>query len=175
MNRIFSLLVFGILLLGCAQQETGNWEQETGNGQPATGNGEQETGTGGQVVGVGETTGTGNGEQGTGNGGQETARGGTGGAVVGIEQPTPGEGDVTVYIRNFEFVPAEVTVRQGNAVFWVNEDGVPHTVRMIGVIDSPYIAKGGGPYWHTFTEDPGTYEYSCAPHPYMHGTVIVVR
>lgn len=139
MNRIFALLVFGILLLGCAQQETGG-------GQPATG-----------------------------SGGQETARGGSGGAIVGIEQPEPGSGDVVVYIRNFQFEPRDVTIRQGKTVFWYNEDTTPHSVRMVGVFDSPPVAKDGGPYWHTFTEYPGTYEYSCGIHGTEAGTVTVVR
>ncbi|MDD2655849.1 MAG: cupredoxin domain-containing protein [Candidatus ainarchaeum sp.] len=166
MKWIMALLVAGILLLGCAQ--TGGVAQETGggtgSGQPATG------GSGGQVIGVGETTG------GTGGSGEAAAgTGGGGGAIIGVEAPTASEGDVTVYIRNFEFVPETVTVRQGQTVYWVNEDNIPHTVRMIGVIDSPYIAKDGEPFWHTFVEAPGTYEYTDGIQASMHGTVIVTR
>ncbi|MDD5096645.1 MAG: cupredoxin domain-containing protein [Candidatus ainarchaeum sp.] len=165
MKWIMALLVAGILLLGCAQ--TGGVAQETGggtgSGQPATG------GSGGQVIGVGETTG------GTGGSGEAAAGTGGGGAIIGVEAPTASEGDVTVYIRNFEFVPETVTVRQGQTVYWVNEDNIPHTVRMIGVIDSPYIAKDGEPFWHTFVEAPGTYEYTDGIQASMHGTVIVTR
>ncbi len=92
-----------------------------------------------------------------------------------IEQPEPGAGDAVVYMRNNRFEPEVVTVKQGNAVFWYNEDETPHNVRMIGVIDSPYLVKDGGPYWHTFEEYPGEYEYYCEIHQSMRGRVIVTR
>lgn|GEM_PF-2056872 len=155
---IFCLFAAAILLFGCAQQGGA----ETGSGKPAAG------GSGGQIVGVGGTAGTGSGQQ-------ETARGGSGGAIVGIEQPEPGPGDVVVRIKDFRFEPRDVAVKQGKTVFWYNEDTTPHTVRMIGVFDSPYIAKDGGPYWHTFTEGPGVYEYSCGIHGTMAGSITVVR
>ena len=82
---------------------------------------------------------------------------------------------MTVHIRNFAFEPHDVTIRQGHTVFWINEDTTPHTVRIIGVMDSPYISKDGGPFWHTFTEDPGTYDYTCAIHGTMAGTITIVR
>lgn len=177
MKQIFVLLALGILLFGCAQGTQPGAGGGAASSAPGTGGQPATGGSGGQVVGVGETTdgtggsgGTGAGETGSG----ETGTGGSGGGIIGVE-PTTSEGDVTVYIRDFQFVPETVTVKQGSTVFWVNEDNVPHAVRMIGVIDSPYISKDGGPFWHTFTEAPGTYEYSCSIHLTMHGTVIVTR
>ncbi|MFA5412685.1 MAG: plastocyanin/azurin family copper-binding protein [Candidatus Micrarchaeia archaeon] len=176
MKILIALLALGILLFGCAQQPetaapgTGGATGGSGGAGGSTG------GSGGQVVDVGETTGgTGGGSTGSGEtGGGETGTGGSGGGIIGVETPAS-EGDVTVYIRDFQFVPETVTVKQGSTVFWVNEDNVPHAVRMIGVIDSPYLAKDGAPFWHTFTERPGTYEYSCSIHLSMHGTVIVTE
>lgn len=158
MNKIFLLLIIGMLLLGCAQQGEASGTGSTG----ASSAGSSRGGSGGQVVNVGGTTGGG-------------SSGGSGGGIVAIEQPEPGPGDVIVYIRNFQFQPRDVTIKQGHTVFWYNEDTTPHSVRMVGVFDSPYIAKDGGPYWHTFTEDPGRYEYSCGIHGTMAGTITVVR
>ena len=169
MNKIFILLIVGILLLGCTQQGGGTTGGSSG-GNTAGGNG-------GQVVGVGGTTGGSSGSSGGGSSG--SSGGGSGSAspsgIVTIEQPEPGPEDVVVYIRNFQFEPRDVTIRQGRTIFWYNEDTTPHTVRSIGLFDSPYISKDGGPFWHTFTEDPGRYEYSCAIHGTMAGTITVVR
>lgn len=170
MNKIIALLVFGILLFGCTQQGA-----QGGTGSGAAG-GATPGGSGGQVVSVGGTTGGSSGSTGGSSGGGSTGgTGGSGGAVVGVETPTAGPEDVVVHIRNFAFEPRDVTIKQGHTVFWINEDTTPHTVRSIGLFDSPYISKDGGPFWHTFTEDPGRYEYSCAIHGTMAGTITVVR
>jgi len=79
-----------------------------------------------------------------------------------------------VTIDNFRFTPAEITVRPGATVTWVNKDDAPHTA----------TAKGGKPafdsgaldtdetYAFTF-KAPGTYRYYCKIHPHMTATVIV--
>ena len=175
MNKIFILLLVGILLLGCAQQGG-----TPGTGTTGSSGGTTAGGNGGQVVGVGGTIGGSSGgssgsSNGSSGGGSSGGTGGSGGAVVGVETPTPGAEDVTVHIRNFAFEPHDVTIKQGHTVFWINEDTTPHTVRIIGVMDSPYISKDGGPFWHTFTEEPGRYDYTCAIHGTMAGTVTVVR
>jgi len=165
MKGIVALLVLGILLLGCAQQGGTSGTGATGGTGSSTGTG----GSGGQVVGVGGTTGGSSGGSGGGSSGS------SGSGIVTIEQPEAGPEDVTVHIRNFAFEPRDVTIKQGHTVFWINEDTTPHTVRIVGVMDSPYISKDGGPFWHTFSEDPGRYEYTCAIHGTMAGTITVVR
>lgn len=164
MRRILALMVLGILLLGCAQQGGGSGTGTTGGSS----GGNTAGGSGGQIVSVGGTTGGGSGSSGG-------SSGGSGGGIVTIEQPEPGPEDVVVRIRDFRFEPRDVTVKQGHTVFWYNDDETPHAVRSIGLFDSPYISRDGGPYWHTFTEDPGRYEYSCGIHGTMAGTVTVVR
>ena len=174
MNKIILFLVLGILLLGCAQQGGTSGTGTTGGTGGSTGTG----GNGGQIVGVGGTTGGSSGGTGgssSGSSSGSSATGGSGGVVLGIDQPTPGPDDVTVHISNFAFVPHDVTIKQGHTVFWINEDTTPHTVRIIGVMDSPYISKDGGPFWHTFNEEPGTYNYTCAIHGTMAGTITIVR
>lgn len=71
------------------------------------------------------------------------------------------------------YSPPTITVIIGvnNTVTWVNNDIAPHTVTDTGVFDSGPINRGGS-WSYTFTT-PGTYNYHCSYHPWMHGTVIV--
>ena len=77
-----------------------------------------------------------------------------------------------IEIRNFQFVPATLEVRAGAAVTWVNDDEEIHTVLSSqGVFTSPGL-EGEQRFVFRF-EKPGTYEYRCALHPQMKGTVVV--
>jgi len=75
-----------------------------------------------------------------------------------------------VYIRNFAFVPASLTVAAGSSVTFINQDQDAHTVTGHG------FNSGGldtGAHWvHRFTT-PGMYAFVCELHPYMHGSIIV--
>jgi plastocyanin len=83
--------------------------------------------------------------------------------------------EVTIEIVDFFFEPAEVTVKVGTTVTWVNVGPTDHTT-------TAYI--DGDKYWdsaimsegdtYSFTvEEPGTFEYLCALHPSMTATLIV--
>jgi amicyanin len=79
---------------------------------------------------------------------------------------------VSVAIRNFAFVPAEVRVAPGTRVVWTNEDAAKHNVvGDDGFWSGPLLAKGGS-YEFTFPTK-GTYGYYCSPHPFMKGTIVV--
>ena len=80
---------------------------------------------------------------------------------------------VSVDISNYAFSPATLTVPAGTTVTWTNEDTAPHTVtsKSGGTLNSPTLNKGDS-WSFTFTT-PGSYEYFCAIHPDMVGTVIV--
>jgi len=96
----------------------------------------------------------------------------------------------TVYIVNFAYSPADLTIPVGTTVTWVNQDSVGHTVTEgdpnspkpanMRVFDSSGEALNGkvsligpGQSWnYTFTT-PGTYEYYCIVHPYMIGHITV--
>jgi len=81
------------------------------------------------------------------------------------------------------FRPAEVTIRVGGTVRWIDDDASYHTVtstdraevrrpngRFNGVLDAPSAS-----YSVTFTE-PGDFPYYCQPHAeFMAGVVHVVR
>jgi amicyanin len=80
----------------------------------------------------------------------------------------------TVTIQDFKFSPATLNVKVGTTVTFVQEDSVPHTATGSGnssLIRSPTLTKGQT-YTVTFTK-PGTYDYICSIHPYMHGSVVV--
>jgi plastocyanin len=79
-------------------------------------------------------------------------------------------GEVTIF--NLAYDPASIEVPAGTTVTWRNDDQVPHTATgKGGVFDTGTIDAGGT---GTFTFDtPGTFEYGCAFHPGMSGTVVV--
>ncbi len=95
---------------------------------------------------------------------QNTGGGGTGGGSGAAP-------NLVIHIKNFAFDPAQASVKQGDTVEWVNDDGVPHSIKAAGFA-SPNIPSGGT-YTHKFTEPPGDYAYSCGIHPSMQGTVTV--
>ncbi|KRE88649.1 hypothetical protein ASG87_08700 [Frateuria sp. Soil773] len=80
---------------------------------------------------------------------------------------------VVVSITGFAFGPAQLTVRPGTQVTWINHDQVPHTVtsRQGKLLDSPALDTDDR-YSHTFTEA-GDFEYYCTVHPFMTGVVHV--
>jgi len=86
---------------------------------------------------------------------------------------TAASSQVDVRIAGMQYSPAPLKVRVGEQVVWGNTDGMPHTVTSSdgGPLDSGQLGKGDT-YSFSFTE-PGTYEYYCAYHPSMKGTVIV--
>lgn len=76
-------------------------------------------------------------------------------------------------IRGFAFTNKTIKIKAGTTIIWTNEDTVGHTVTSDSgtELNSKLLAKGES-YSHTFTTV-GTYNYHCAPHPSMKGTVIV--
>jgi plastocyanin len=81
-----------------------------------------------------------------------------------------------IAIRGFAYSPASATVKVGRTVSVRNRDDAPHTLTDRGAdraFDSGTI-RGGRTGAVTF-ERPGTYAYFCELHPFMKGTVTVVR
>jgi plastocyanin len=87
--------------------------------------------------------------------------------------PSTAFGTTIVVIQNFAFVPAEVHVRAGTKVTWVNCDApTPHTTTADGGAWSSELLDPGA----TVTVDfptVGTFPYHCVPHPFMTGRVVV--
>jgi plastocyanin len=79
--------------------------------------------------------------------------------------------DVDVEITRSSFVPANVSVRAGAHVRWINRDGVTHTVTFGDGVHGGRMSSGS-----TFTRGlptAGTFPYRCSIHPTMNGAVTV--
>ena len=77
-----------------------------------------------------------------------------------------------VSIVNFTFSPGEITIAPGESVTWTNDDGAPHGLVYQDGANAPDLLLPGASFSRRF-DRPGTYDYSCAVHPYMTGRVIV--
>jgi len=90
-------------------------------------------------------------------------------AVGAKKRPT-----MTVLIQGFKFKPANITIKSGTKVLWINKDSTHHTVTANnGAFDSGLLRKGGR-FSRTFTTV-GKKAYHCKPHPFMRGSVTVKR
>lgn len=82
----------------------------------------------------------------------------------------------TVDIKGFAFAPATLTVAKGTVVTFTNSDAATHTVTSgtSGTKDGKFDERleQGGATKITF-DTPGTYQYFCAIHASMKGTITV--
>ena len=77
-----------------------------------------------------------------------------------------------VEIRRFRFVPAELTIKEGESVVWMNHDAAPHTATATdGAWDTGALKRGERAVVRF--EKAGRYRYICAYHPNMKGEVVV--
>ena len=79
---------------------------------------------------------------------------------------------VSVAMKGFKFVPADVSVKVGDTVVWTNEDSVPHTVESSDKSFKSDELSHGDTFSFTFTKA-GKYDYICGIHQSMHGSVTV--
>jgi hypothetical protein len=94
------------------------------------------------------------------------------GASGAIPQSLPGQRPEQPVILNYTFVPGTTTVPVGTTITWRNDDQVKHTVTATGAFDSGVMAQGAS-FPHTFSAV-GTFDYICALHPAMKGSVSVI-
>lgn len=78
-----------------------------------------------------------------------------------------------VTIADFLYEPDAITVPAGTEVTFTNEDAAPHTAtsKDQGAFDSGSI--GTGESGSITLEETGTFDYYCAFHPFMKGTITV--
>jgi plastocyanin len=70
------------------------------------------------------------------------------------------------------YTPASTTVAAGQTVTWTNSGQFPHDAAATdGSWKTPLLNTGGSGSV-TFST-PGTYSYTCTPHPWMLGTIVV--
>lgn len=71
---------------------------------------------------------------------------------------------------NFSFNPGILNINKGDTIIWTNQDSAPHQIAG-GDLNGPVMSKGQS---YTFVfNNVGTFNYHCAIHPSMTGTVIV--
>lgn len=79
----------------------------------------------------------------------------------------------TIYMKNSMFNKDSLQVATGDAVIWVNDDNIAHTVTADdGSFDSGNIAPGAS-YTLTFNTI-GTFYYHCKDHSSMKGVIKVL-
>jgi plastocyanin len=91
--------------------------------------------------------------------------------AAGIVAGTVQAADQDVAISGFTFSPGTVTVNVGDTVTWTNSDAQAHTATSGSAWNTGDIA-GGASASITF-QTAGTFDYICAIHPTMTGTVVV--
>jgi plastocyanin len=81
----------------------------------------------------------------------------------------------TVLIQNFSFKPANITIKRGTKVTWINKDSTTHTATANNgrSFDSGRL-RPGQRYTHTF-KSAGKKSYHCEIHSDMKGTITVRR
>lgn len=85
-----------------------------------------------------------------------------------------GQAEVEIAIEKYSYLPAEVRAKAGTTVKWVNnEKRVSHSILFTGEggFESERIFPGES--WKRTFDKPGTYPYTCGPHPEMKGVVII--
>jgi plastocyanin len=84
--------------------------------------------------------------------------------------PVVGGGEEAVSIIDFAFEPQTLQVPVGTTVVWTNDGSAPHTVTG-DPLDSGTLSAGDS-FQFTFNSA-GTFDYVCAFHPQMTGTIEV--
>ncbi|MBL8450702.1 MAG: cupredoxin domain-containing protein [Dechloromonas sp.] len=81
---------------------------------------------------------------------------------------------VTVEIQNYSYIPAEIKIRAGDTVRWINkEKRTSHSILFPaeGGLESERIFPDET--WQRSFPKAGSYPYTCGPHPEMKGLVVV--
>ena len=89
------------------------------------------------------------------------------------EEEAAAPAEMAVAIEGFAFAPQSIEVTAGSTVTFTNNDGAAHTATADdGSFDTGSLAQGESASV-TF-DTPGTYTYTCAFHPGMTGTIVVI-
>jgi plastocyanin len=75
-------------------------------------------------------------------------------------------------IKNISYMQPRLQVAVGTTVEWVNDDPLEHSVTAADGSFNSGLIRPGKSWRHTFTRQ-GTYRFSCIPHPFMKGVIVV--
>jgi plastocyanin len=91
---------------------------------------------------------------------------------TGSDSEGPDDAGTTFEMIDFDYAPRDFTARPGEEILWINTGEAPHTVTARdGSFDSGIVMAGGE--FKLVVDKPGIYEYYCALHPQMVGTLTV--
>lgn len=92
-------------------------------------------------------------------------------SAINITSEKTGPGVYTVEIKDMKFQPAELTVKKGDTIIWVNHDMVTHCVteEKTKAWTSSNIAAGNS--WKMVVKNSA--DYFCAIHMVMKGKITV--
>lgn len=88
-----------------------------------------------------------------------------------------GNGDLLVLIKDFKFIPQEITIKRGQTLRWENrEKRQYHSVwfEALGEEEPEDYLFPDDSYEREFKQT-GSFPYRCGPHPKMTGTVHVTE
>lgn len=114
-------------------------------------------------------------------GSADTAQKPAGEGEGGVQESgdTGGGGGTQVSLKDIQFNPSEVSVKAGDTITFMNDEGVPHDVHKTSG-PGPDFSSGDvggmqeGDTYKLTLEKPGTYKYVCEVHaPGMAGTITV--
>lgn len=81
---------------------------------------------------------------------------------------------VEVQIKDYLFDPAQLTVKVGTTVKWINrERRTTHSILFTGPGGFESERFFPDESWQRTFDKPGSYPYSCGPHPEMKGQIDV--
>lgn len=81
-----------------------------------------------------------------------------------------------ISIRDYKFEPATIQIKVGDAVRWTNnEKRTSHSVFFTGAASLESDRLFPGESWQRVFDKPGTYSYTCGPHPEMTGKIVVTE
>lgn len=94
-------------------------------------------------------------------------------SAPGMMAGTAQAAEQQVVISDFDFSPATLTIKVGDTVEFVNEDGIPHTATREGKDPFDTEALNQAQSIKITFSKPGEYTYNCSIHPSMSGKIIV--
>ncbi|MCP4187628.1 MAG: plastocyanin [Gammaproteobacteria bacterium] len=96
--------------------------------------------------------------------------------MIGLSS-TSGAEEVLVIIKDFRFIPAEISIKSGQTVRWQNQEKRQyHSVwfEALGEEEPEDYLFPDDSYQRKF-DQPGDYPYRCGPHPEMLGSIHVTN
>jgi len=94
--------------------------------------------------------------------------------AIAVSATLGANSQIEVRAADSKFTPDRVEVKAGTTVRWVNADKrTSHSVIWLGPGGFESERFFPGETYERKFEKPGTYPYSCGPHPEMKGVVVV--